>query len=151
MPPWQALLAAVPQLNDAGPFGPTWSMYLRAFVVLSFNSSAYMAEIFRAGIQSINKGQMEAARSLGMTHIHFVNFDELPDEQILAASLQPLKRFREVGNIDRHTQLVHSPDDPPSKGRKPRGFSPSLRKMVAGKIDDRDGPDAGGLQIIEHA
>ncbi|WP_257349165.1 amino acid ABC transporter permease [Pseudalkalibacillus decolorationis] len=35
---------------------------------LSLNAAAYIAEIFRAGIQSIDKGQMEAARSLGMNH-----------------------------------------------------------------------------------
>ena len=34
--------------------------------VLAFNSAAYQCEIFRAGIQSINKGQFEASRSLGM-------------------------------------------------------------------------------------
>ena len=38
-------------------------------VALSLNSAAYVAEIFRSGIQSIEKGQMEAARSLGMTHV----------------------------------------------------------------------------------
>ncbi|ADG82056.1 amino acid ABC transporter permease [Thermincola potens] len=37
-------------------------------VALSLNSGAYIAEIFRAGIQSIDRGQMEAARSLGMTY-----------------------------------------------------------------------------------
>lgn len=36
--------------------------------VLALNSSAYLAEIFRAGIQSINKGQFEAASSLGMSY-----------------------------------------------------------------------------------
>lgn len=35
-------------------------------IVLSMNSAAYLCEIFRAGIQSISKGQFEAARSLGM-------------------------------------------------------------------------------------
>ena len=37
-----------------------------AVVALSINSAAYVAEIFRAGIQAVDKGQMEAARSLGM-------------------------------------------------------------------------------------
>ncbi|TCO74585.1 amino acid ABC transporter permease [Marinisporobacter balticus] len=39
-----------------------------AIIAVSLNSAAYVAEIIRAGIQSIDKGQMEAARSLGMTH-----------------------------------------------------------------------------------
>lgn len=43
------------------------TVYFRGLFILSFNSSAYMCEIFRAGIQSIPKGQMEASRSLGMT------------------------------------------------------------------------------------
>lgn len=37
-------------------------------IAISLNSAAYVAEIIRAGILSIDKGQMEAARSLGMTH-----------------------------------------------------------------------------------
>jgi polar amino acid transport system permease protein len=37
-----------------------------------------MAEIFRAGIQSIHKGQMEAARSLGMTYLQSMRYVILP-------------------------------------------------------------------------
>lgn len=37
-------------------------------IALSLNAGAYMAEIVRAGIQSVDKGQMEAARSLGLTY-----------------------------------------------------------------------------------
>ncbi len=37
-------------------------------IALSLNAGAYMAEIFRGGIQSIDKGQTEAARSLGLTY-----------------------------------------------------------------------------------
>lgn len=38
------------------------------FIAFSINSAAYLAEIFRAGIQSIDKGQMEAAKALGMSY-----------------------------------------------------------------------------------
>ena len=41
--------------------------FVAAIAACSINSSAYVAEIFRAGIQSIDAGQMEAGRSLGMT------------------------------------------------------------------------------------
>ncbi|MGE5702894.1 MAG: amino acid ABC transporter permease [Clostridia bacterium] len=43
------------------------SALFTGFVALSLNAGAYIAEIFRAGIQSIDKGQTEAAYSLGMT------------------------------------------------------------------------------------
>lgn len=67
MPFWKTMIHALPWMNQAGMFGVTWSLWLRGFLVLSFNSAAYLCEIFRAGIQSIPRGQMEAARSLGMT------------------------------------------------------------------------------------
>lgn len=43
--------------------------YVLAVLVLAFNSGAYMCEIFRAGIQSIPRGQFEASRSLGMNAV----------------------------------------------------------------------------------
>ncbi len=45
---------------------------------LILNSCAYVAEIIRAGIQSVDSGQMEAARSLGMTHKHAMTKIVLP-------------------------------------------------------------------------
>jgi len=44
------------------------SMSFRAVIALSITYGAYSAEIFRAGIQSVHPGQMEAARSQGMSH-----------------------------------------------------------------------------------
>ncbi|MCR8641326.1 amino acid ABC transporter permease [Paenibacillus sp. N1-5-1-14] len=42
--------------------------FLAGVIALSINCAAYVAEIFRGGIQSVDKGQMEAARSLGMSN-----------------------------------------------------------------------------------
>ncbi|MDF0726839.1 amino acid ABC transporter permease [Cytobacillus sp. S13-E01] len=49
-----------------------------AIIALSLNAAAYIAEIFRAGILSIDKGQMEAARSLGMNHLQAMRYIILP-------------------------------------------------------------------------
>lgn len=48
--------------------GITLPDFIAGIIALSINSAAYVAEIIRAGIQAVNKGQTEAARSLGMTH-----------------------------------------------------------------------------------
>ncbi|WP_253904648.1 amino acid ABC transporter permease [Adlercreutzia sp. ZJ473] len=47
-------------------------------IVLSMNSAAYLCEIFRAGIQSIPKGQFEASRSLGMNGAQTMVFVIIP-------------------------------------------------------------------------
>ena len=46
-----------------------WTCIVIALVI---NSSAYVAEIIRAGIQAVDKGQMEAAKSLGMSDVHMM-------------------------------------------------------------------------------
>jgi polar amino acid transport system permease protein len=50
----------------------------RAIVALSVTYGAFLAEIFRAGIQSIGKGQTEAARSLGMSYGQSMRYIILP-------------------------------------------------------------------------
>lgn len=49
--------------------GHSVDAYTAGLIALSINSGAYIAEIVRAGIQSIDKGQTEAARSLGLTYM----------------------------------------------------------------------------------
>ena len=44
-----------------------WSRFVAGLVVVSLNSTAYMMEVLRGGIESVDPGQMEAARSLGLS------------------------------------------------------------------------------------
>jgi len=48
--------------------GINFSDFMSGVLTLGINSGAYVAEIFRAGIQAVDVGQTEAARSLGMPH-----------------------------------------------------------------------------------
>ena len=45
-----------------------YGAFLSCVVAITLNAGAYVSEIFRAGIQSIDRGQMEASRSLGMSY-----------------------------------------------------------------------------------
>ncbi|HQJ57194.1 MAG TPA: amino acid ABC transporter permease [Caldisericia bacterium] len=57
-------------------------------LALSINSGAYCGEIFRAGIESIEKGQMEAARSVGMSYGQAMRFIIIP--QAIKRVIPPL-------------------------------------------------------------
>ena len=52
--------------------------FIAAISACGINSGAYVAEIFRAGIQSVDAGQMEAGRSLGMTWIQTMRYIIVP-------------------------------------------------------------------------
>lgn len=62
--------------------------FAAAVTACSINSGAYVSEIFRAGIQAIDKGQMEAARSLGLSWWQSMKFIILP--QAFSKILPPL-------------------------------------------------------------
>ncbi|MCK4259508.1 MAG: amino acid ABC transporter permease [Halanaerobiales bacterium] len=62
--------------------------YAAGIFALAINSGAYVAEIVRSGIQSIDKGQMEAAQSLGMTNSMAMRYIILP--QAFRRILPPL-------------------------------------------------------------
>jgi polar amino acid transport system permease protein len=106
-------LGLVPVLVDAiknvGTWGMTWGadsilagfftgmqtfsirvipFEMRAVIALAIGYGAFEAEVFRAGIQSIGKGQMEAARSLGMSYMQAMRFIILP--QAIRRVLPPL-------------------------------------------------------------
>ncbi|MHB0979000.1 MAG: amino acid ABC transporter permease [Thermoleophilia bacterium] len=59
-----------------------------AVLSLSTTYAAYSAEVFRAGIESIHRGQMEAARSLGMTYAQSMRYVVLP--QAIKVVIPPL-------------------------------------------------------------
>jgi putative lysine transport system permease protein len=61
--------AMVIYYGSALAFGLDMNVFVAAIIVVSINTGAYMAEIVRGGIVSIDKGQFEAAHAIGMTHI----------------------------------------------------------------------------------
>lgn len=68
--------------------GQSINPYVAAVTACSINSGAYVSEIFRAGIQSIDKGQMEAGCSLGLTWAQTMRYIVMP--QAFKAIIPPL-------------------------------------------------------------
>lgn len=65
-----------------------WDRFTAGVVALGFNSAAYIAEIMRAGIQSIDLGQSEASQSLGLSSVQTLRHVVFP--QALRRMLPPL-------------------------------------------------------------
>ncbi len=78
----------LPGLAQELGFTFTFNRWAAAVIALSLNSAAYIAEIVRAGIQSIDPGQAEAAQSLGLSSIQTMRYVIFP--QALRRMLPPL-------------------------------------------------------------
>jgi His/Glu/Gln/Arg/opine family amino acid ABC transporter permease subunit len=76
--------------------------YTAAIIALSLNAAAYAAEIFRAGIQSIERGQLEAARGLGMSYLQAMRYAIVP--QAFRRVIPPL--MNELVILIKDTSLV---------------------------------------------
>ncbi len=59
-------------------FGITLNRLIAGLFIISINTGAYMAEIVRGGIISVDKGQAEATHSIGMTHLQSMSYIILP-------------------------------------------------------------------------
>jgi len=74
-----------------------------ALLAFTLNYAAYFAEIFRAGIQSIERGQYEAAKTLGMTYTQTMRRIIIP--QMIRRVLPPISN--ETINLVKDTSLIY--------------------------------------------
>lgn len=84
---WANISALYPRLSLGIPFGPEFAdlnantlitPFVAGLLALGLNEAAYMAEIVRAGLISVDEGQTEAAQSLGMTRMQTMRRIVLP-------------------------------------------------------------------------
>lgn len=71
----------------AAPFGITLSAFQAALLAMSLNAAAYKAEIIRAGMLAVHKGQIEAAEAIGMTPLQIMMRIRIP--QVIRLIIPP--------------------------------------------------------------
>ena len=77
-------------------------MYTIAILVLGLNLAAYSAEVYRAGIQSLERGQIEAARTVGLSYFQSMRYVVVP--QAIRRVIPPL--LNEFVILIKDTSLV---------------------------------------------
>jgi putative glutamine transport system permease protein len=91
-------------LNGLPKMGITFGFFATAVVGLTAYTSAYVAEVVRAGLQSLSRGQMEAARSLGFSWVGAMAYVLLP--QVFRTIVPPLGNL--FSALIRNTSLAGS-------------------------------------------
>jgi polar amino acid transport system permease protein len=108
---WEFISALYPKISLGIPFGPAFihanantliTPFAAAILGLALNEGAYMAEIVRAGIISVDEGQTDAAQSLGMTRLQTMRRIVLP--QAMRVILPPTGN--ETISMLKNTSLV---------------------------------------------
>jgi polar amino acid transport system permease protein len=108
---WFNLSAIYPRLSIGIPFGPDWvsgssnsliTPMVAASLALILNEAAYMAEIVRAGILSVDEGQSEAAAALGLRRLQVIRTIVLP--QAMRVIIPPVGN--DTINMLKYTSLV---------------------------------------------
>jgi polar amino acid transport system permease protein len=108
---WFTFGTFIRRISLGVPFGPNfWSedtnslvtLFISALLALSLNEGAYMSEIVRAGILSVDEGQSEAAQALGMTRFQVMRRVVLP--QAMRVIVPPTGN--EVNSMLKNTSLV---------------------------------------------
>src|SRR5690349_21419597 len=125
---WNFIAALYPKIDLGIPFGPSFihanandliTPTLAAILALGLNEGAYMAEIVRAGIISVDEGQTEAAQSLGMTRLQTMRRIVLPqamrviipptgNETISMLKTSSIVAFIALGDLLYSAQLIYS-------------------------------------------
>ena len=105
----------VPALNIQSRFFAAW-------LAFTLNVAAYLAEIIRAAIESIDKGQMEASRALGLTHSQAMRLVIIPQayRRMIPADLQRVRHGAE-GHLARLDHRADRPDLPDQDHRLEQG------------------------------
>jgi polar amino acid transport system permease protein len=125
---WNFISAVYPSIDLGIPFGPSFvhldantfiTPFMAATLALGLNEGAYMSEIVRAGIISVEEGQHDAAHALGMTHLQTMRRIVLPqamrviipptgNETISMLKTTSLVAFIGLGDLLYSAQLIYA-------------------------------------------
>ena len=125
---WNFISAVYPSIDLGIPFGPSFvhlnantiiTPFMAATLALGLNEGAYMSEIVRAGIISVEEGQHDAAHALGMTRLQTMRRIVLPqamrviipptgNETISMLKTTSLVAFIGLGDLLYSAQLIYA-------------------------------------------